>query len=246
MGVYQDVLDNAKTFKSTSQIASFLQSLINSQVDPAVNAAAAETDAVHALAQSTQTSGNMTLTVTLRNGETFTTANILYNATAATVEGAIDTAATAASVTGWTNGDISVSGTSVDDAAGLTFTFDGSSVDGINHPITVLTDVDGAGGAWGAISITTAGQSRRYALDVLISLGVLASGTIATQTSTTSNSGFAAGANATTVPQWAIRELAREMAEEDANNDTYHSVIESLLVDDRARLAQYLGNSSHL
>ena len=63
---------------------------------------------------------------------------------------------------------------------------------------------------------------------------------------TASNTAFAAGANAKTVPQWVIRDLAREMAAEDSNNDIYHSVIESLGIDDRARKAQYLGDRSQI
>ena len=243
MGVFQNVLDNAKTFKSTDQIAAFLQSKINSQVDPESNAAAAATNAVHSLAVSDQTSGNFTLTFTLRNGETFTTGNIAFNAAAATIETAIDSAATSASITGWTNGDISVSGGAVN-ANPVVFTFDGDSVSGTIHPITVLTDVDGAGGDWGAVSITTDGQSARYALDVLIALGALDDGTIATQTAAASNSGFAAGGNFNKVPGWVVRDLAREMAAEDDNNNTYHSVVESVPMDDKARKAQYLGNSS--
>ena len=125
MGVFADLLANAKTFKSTDQIAAFLQSLINSQVDPEVNSAAAATDAVQTWAVSTQTSGNCTLTVLFRNGETFTTGNIAFNAAAATVESAIDSAATSASITGWTNGDISVSGGAVNVGATV-LTFDGS------------------------------------------------------------------------------------------------------------------------
>lgn len=246
MGVFQDLIDNAKSIPARSQTVAFLQSKINSQLDPASNAAAEATDAVHDVAQATQTGGNMTLTVTLRNGETFTTGNIAYNANAATVESAIDSAATSASITGWTNGDISVSGTAVNNADNIVLTFDGDSVSGANHPVTVLNDVDGSGGDWGAVTITTPGQSERYALNVLIALGALDDGTIAAQTASVSNSGFAAGSNIENVPQWLIRDLGREMAAEDGNNDTYHTLVESLAIQDKARLAQYLGSSSHL
>lgn len=242
MGVFQDLLDNAITFQTSDQIGAWLSSKIASQVDPEANAAAAETDAVHTLAESTQTSGGADLTFTLRNGETFDVA-ITFEDAAATVETAIDVAATAASITGWTNGDISVSGTAVDDG-GLVFTFDGDSVSGINHPVTTLADDDGAGGAWGALTLTTAGQSARYALDVLIALGALDDGTIAAQTDTASNSGFALGVNSGKVPGWVIYALAREAAAEDANNDTYHTIVEVFPFDDRARKAQYLGGSS--
>jgi hypothetical protein len=246
MGVFQDLLDNAKTFKSTSQLASFIQAKINSQLDPGASAAAAATNAVHTIATSTQTSGNMTLTVTLRNGETFTTGSILFSATAATIETAIDSAATTASITGWTNGDITVTGGAVN-VAPVVLTFDGASVSGANHVLTVLNDVDGAGGAWGAVTLTTAGQTVRRALDVLIALGALDDGTIPVQSlSQASNSAVVAGANIEKLPQWALRCLARELAEEDGNNDIYHSVIESLSIQDKARKAQRLGESSEV
>ena len=61
---------------------------------------------------------------------TITTAAIAYDAAAATIESAIDTAA--ASVSGWTNGDIAVTGGPLDTAA-VTLTFSGSSVSGQSH-----------------------------------------------------------------------------------------------------------------
>ena len=247
MGVFQDFLDNAKTFKSTDPVARFVQQIINRQLDPALPSAAGATDAVHSVATSTQTSGNMTLTVTLRNGETFTTGNIAYNANAAAVESAIDSAATTASITGWTNGDISVSGTAVDNGP-IVLTFDGSSVAGIAHPVTVLTDVDGAGGAWGAVSITTKGQTIRRALGVLFALSVLDDATVPEQSADVSVSGVAIGSSDRygKFPQGILRDIAREAAAEDDNNNTYHTIIESLGIQDRARKAQRLGNSSEL
>lgn len=244
MGVFQDCLDNAKTFKATDQLAAFLQSKINSQVDPEANAAAAATNSVHDIAQSTQTSGNCTLTVTLRDGQTFTTGNIAFNAAAATIETAIDSAATSASIVGWTNGDITVSGTAINNADNIVLTFDGDSVSGAAHPVTVLNDVDGAGGAWGAVTITTRGQTVRRALDVMIALGVVDDGTIPEQDAAATTTAFAVGPNYGKFPGWAARALARELAVEDDNNDTYHAFVESLPMDDKARKAQYLGGSS--
>ena len=89
----------------------------------------ATTDEIQEIAQyaTNPIGGTFTLTFTV-NGETFTTAAIAYNASAATVETAIDVAATALPVTSWTNGDISVSGGDLTTAA-LTLTFDGTSVD---------------------------------------------------------------------------------------------------------------------
>ena len=122
------------------------------------------------------------------------------------------------------------------------------SVGGKNIPdLVVVNDVDGAGGAWGAVAKTTAGQTRRYALDVLIALGVLSSGTIAEQSlSQAANNAFAKGANADKAPQWAVRELLREMAAEDENNDIYHSAVAVLEIQDKAVLSEYLGDSSEI
>lgn len=250
MGVFQDLLDNAKTFNSNAPVARYLKSLIARQLDPAIDSDFSAKDAVHTVAQSTQTSGNFTLTVALRlyaSGiqETFTTGNIAFNAAAATIESAIDTAATAASITGWTNGDISVAGGAVN-AAAWTLTFDGTSVDELCHDVSVITDVDGAGGAWGAVTRTTPGQSLRRAFAVLNALGVLDDGTIPPQSADAYNTAVAI-MNADKYgkfPQNVLRALVREMAEEDANNNTYHSVIETLSIDDKARLAEFLGKSS--
>jgi hypothetical protein len=76
------------------------------------------------------TAGNFTLTIEVNHNDgttdTFTTAAIAFDAAAATIETAIDVAATAASVTGWTNGDIAVAGGPLD-AADVTLTSTGSN-----------------------------------------------------------------------------------------------------------------------
>jgi len=92
----------------------------------------ATTDEVQSIAQyaTNPIGGTFTLTFALvgTNGN-FTTAAIAYDASAATVETAIDVAATAAGFVGWTNGDISVSAAVTDLTDGaLTLTFDGTSV----------------------------------------------------------------------------------------------------------------------
>jgi len=90
---------------------------------------AATTDEVQEIATYTidPIGGTFTLTLNLDGEAAFTTAAIAYNASAATVETAIDVAATAAGVAGWSNGDISVSGGDLTTAA-LVLTFDGTSV----------------------------------------------------------------------------------------------------------------------
>jgi len=110
--------------------------------------------------------GNFTITITLNSGEAFTTASILFSANAATIEGAIDTAATSASVVGWTNGDISVSGGSLA-TADIILTYDGASVAGLNHSVAVATDVDLTTGTLDVFSTTTIGHPVAGALQLL-------------------------------------------------------------------------------
>lgn len=248
MGVIQDMLDNAQSIRSGEPVDRYLRSLLTRQVDPEVPGVAMPSDARHTLTPATMTGGNFTLTFTLRNGETFTTGNIAFNASAATVETAINEQASGV-VTGWTNGDISVTGGPVNGAFDTAFNFTGNSVSEANHPITVLNDVDGTGGSWGTInkgSSTLAGQSARYAMGVLIALGVLDDATFPEQSAPASNSAYAIASEDryNKFPGDVLTGLAREMAAEDANNDSYHSLIASLGIQDKAPKAQLLGGSS--
>ncbi len=101
-------------------------------------------DSVHIIGTDAtdHTGGDFTLTVELFNGETFTTAAIAFDATAAETETAIDVAATAAAITGWVNGHISVAASGIDLQDGtLTLTFDGASVDtDTSHVLTTMAD----------------------------------------------------------------------------------------------------------
>jgi len=90
--------------------------------------------------------GNFTLTINVTTDDAFTTANILYDANQVQVEGAIDTAATTASVPNWTNGDITVALVGDLTANAASFTYDGNSVDATNQVELIATDVDLAGG----------------------------------------------------------------------------------------------------
>jgi hypothetical protein len=246
MGVYAQLNAQTKTFNGGSPLGTWLASKLakagqGGSVDPPVPAAAAATNGVYDVAQATQTSGNMTLTVSVRqaNGvvESATTANILFSAVAATVESAIDTALTGV-VTGWTNGDVSVSGTAVNNADNIVLTFDGTSVAGRTVTV-VLNDVDGAGGAWGAVTVTTEGQTERAALGVLIALNVVTP-TVARQDASTSNVSFVDSENRNhNVPTNIVKALMREAAAEDANNSSYHS-IDAALFDsqDRSKMVE--------
>lgn len=104
-------------------------------------------DEVQVLAQYIRAPSGGTYTITLDDDADaacpVTTAAIAYDATAATIEAAIDTAMTAAGYTSWTNGDVSVteSGTAGISDGTVTLTFDGTSVDEKNWLPTVI---DGA------------------------------------------------------------------------------------------------------
>ena len=177
MGIFANFLANAVSVDKTDDITA-LDRRVKNEMDRIIALGDADAPAamqganeVQSWATSTHTSGNATLGFTLENGETFTTGNIAFNAAAATIESAIDSAATAASITGWTNGDISVSGGAVN-ANPTVFTFDGTSVANTNPALIVVTDVDGSGGAFGAMSQTTSGQAQRDALAVIDNLGL--------------------------------------------------------------------------
>lgn len=180
MGVITDIRNIAgkKTINPDAvdgipaRVADYLETLENITGDPAYPAALDTKDEVQSIAQfiPTVSGGDFTLTVLLDNGETFTTADIVYNASAVTIESAIDTAASG-TVTGWTNGDISVSGGDLNTAP-VVLTFDGTSVAGANHALTIAdgTGLTG-GGSMGAITETTAGQTKRTSWAVLEIIG---------------------------------------------------------------------------
>jgi hypothetical protein len=230
MGVLSDLLASPKSF--SRKVNAELDRQVAAGRDQVISAAAAA-NAVHTLAQSSQTSGNFTLTIELANGESFTTGSIAFNAAAAAVESAIDTAATSAAISGWTNGDISVSGGAVN-AAAVVITFDGSSVAGSCPVLTVLADVDGAGGAWGAITRTTAGQSQRNGWGALVALGAIAT-PLPTQREATAQN-VTEGPRLLKVPTWLLKELAQEASVEDADNGTYHAIAAILNWDGKAPL----------
>lgn len=97
------------------------------------------------------TAGTFALTIALLDFGTFTTAGIAFNADAATIQTAIDTAAIAASVPSYTNGDITVSGgTLLVAGADVLLTFDGVSVTGKAHKTPPV--VDGSGLTGGSIA----------------------------------------------------------------------------------------------
>jgi hypothetical protein len=129
-------------------------------IESAIDVACSGIDEVQSIAAhvATVSGGTFALTINLTLG-TFTTAGIAYNANAATIETAIDVAATAAGIVGWTNGDISVAGGDLVTTP-VTLTYDGASVASLNQGAVTI---DGAlltgGGSAGAVTTTTAGNS---------------------------------------------------------------------------------------
>ncbi len=181
MGIFADLLANASAIDTTLPregshriTAKRITDIIRRLGDQDYPSGMSATNEVQGIAihSGTVTSGTFTLTITLLNGVTFTTGTIAYNANAATIQSAIDTAA-AKVVQGWTNGDIAITGGPLTTTP-LVVTFSGVSVRQSNHPL--LTG-NGAslvgGGTLGAITQTTAGQPLRTAMAALIALGVL-------------------------------------------------------------------------
>ena len=173
MGALADFIANQSVYDNSDQsdgvgrsVKRYFDRLLEVQGDQAYPAAYAAINEVQSITQdlTDYTGGTFALTVTLRNGETFTTAAIVFNAAAGVIETAIDVAATALPVTGWTNGDISVSG-GILQAAGapVVLTFDGTSVAGDNHPLTVFDEALLTGGTEPAtrVTVTNEGQTTR-------------------------------------------------------------------------------------
>lgn len=117
------------------------------------------------------TGGTYTLTINLAGPLAFTTANIAYTANAATIETAIDVAATLASVPSWVNGNISVSGGPLTTTPAV-LTFDGDLVDEINHPNASISGTNLTAN-FNSTILTTAADGNP-ALAILVASGVIA------------------------------------------------------------------------
>lgn len=167
----------------------------------------------------TVTAGTPTLTITLASGKTFTTAAFAYNAAAATIQAAIDAAATAAGVSGWTNGDIVVAGGDLT-AAPVTLTFSGASVAGQKPGLTSIDGTTLVGGTAGAVSITTNGQSDRMAWALLQRFG-LVNGTVPVQGSdpTGITAGYKRGQFPFGISDQLVQDLIEEATIEDRNTN---------------------------
>jgi hypothetical protein len=200
-------------YRSLSKIISLYGDPARASTFDAINQL--QTQAIHV---ATVDGGTFTLTFTLWSGETFTTGNIAFGANAATIEGAIDSAATSASIVGWTNGDISVAGGGLGSTP-VTYTFDGTSVAGQNHDLIVVDDaLLTGGGSAGAVVKTNVGQTIRYSWALLAGLNIITAG-LPDQSDTPGalTVGAKASSNVMYPNQETLRAIALQAAIEDNN-----------------------------
>lgn len=175
MTVIATLLANAKAISDKPRTTAYWEL---SNIDRRVGAfdlepslAAANEEQSIAQFNGTVTAGTYTLTITLASGLSFTTAALQYNDSAATIQSAIDTAAAAAGVPNWANGDIVAAGGDLT-AAAVTLTFSGTSVANKNHALTAINGTL-TGGTVGAVTTITDGQSDRLAWAVLKQLSII-------------------------------------------------------------------------
>lgn len=194
----------------------------SANIGPTVKTAYAAQDEVTRIAAHTGTpvSGNYTITVEFPTlGITYTTASIAYNATAATIETALDTASPAAVP----NGDVVVS---EEGAAGLSDGYcDFTCEDAVAEiPCLIsIADVDMSGGSPGAVTRTTPGQSDRKAAMALFELNVI-SGSLWNSGEQPSLTKPASSGQSRPRFQL-IHDLAVEAAVEDGKNYIYDAVM---------------------
>ena len=227
MGIYSDILANAQSIDlgDTDGRVAIDKMLVRSlnglqaiQGDLDLPAAFDAIDEVQEIAiySGTVSGGDFTLTISLFGLDPFTTDAIAYDANAATIEAAIDTAAAAASVPDFVAGDIAVTGGPLTTTP-VVLTYSGDSVAGHNHGEVVIdgTGLTGGGSA-GDESTTTEGQTVRTAWAILVACGAIG-GTIPAQgvapTAITAATNRATNDN---LPSQAVlRALAHEAAIED-------------------------------
>jgi hypothetical protein len=184
-------------------------------------------DEVHtaAIFALTPTSGNYTINITLSDATNFITGNIAYGANSATIETAIDVAATAKPVGGWTNGDITITGGPLTTDA-VVMTFDGDSVDGLNHSATVVANVDLDGYPIpGAATTTTHGQTARTVWDAMERMGLVTGGPPAQGTDSGLSATTSRNSNAYYPRQETLQALAMQATIDDGNDDIYTTLM---------------------
>lgn len=181
MALIANFLANARGIDQTDDITALDRGIVK-ELTAAINRGDTEIPATLVAIDEIQTlsaytvahdGGDFTLTITLRNGETFTTAALGFGALEGAIETEIDIAATSAGVTDWTNGDITVTGGPLT-ADDFVLTYDGASVAGNNHTLVVLNDsLTGGTTAIPPAVTTTNGQTIRRAWGVLVVMGVI-------------------------------------------------------------------------
>jgi hypothetical protein len=161
----------------------------------------------------------------------WTTAAIAHNANAATIEAAIDTAANAASVSLWSDGDIAVTGgpLTTDD---VVLTFDGLSVGNSDHDLFMTDSRTGGVAADPLFTLTTAGQGNRPAWAVLLAYDVVR--VASRQAAVANTTQLVVGENPKRMPTAVIRELMKLTVPEDRNQGSYFSLQQALFPQDRA------------
>lgn len=183
MGILSDLLGSADTFEAEdtgNRVAGDrvtsrqLRDILREVGDFDYPTGYGSVNEVQAIAKfgGTPSGGTFTLTVTLKSAETFTTAGIAYDANAATIQAAIDTAA--ASVSGWANGDIVVGGGPLSTTP-ITLTYSGTSVAAQNHAPVSINAGSVTGGTAGAVTTTTDGQGARTAWAALKVFSIITS-----------------------------------------------------------------------
>lgn len=237
MGIFSDLLANTINLDVTLPTTALDKQVLREidqyilQGDVEYPVALVVRDEVQTIVQYTSdpSAGDFTLTFTMRNGETFVTGDIAFDATAGTIETAIDTAANGV-ITGWTDGDISVSGgTLLAAGADVLLTYDGASVAGLNH---AQATIDGAGLTGGGLdspaeNTVTEGQTNRTGWGALIVMGIAVEADVPDQGVAPSAfvSPTTPGSNANYPSQATIRALAEEASISDDNLATKTEIL---------------------
>lgn len=219
MGMFADLITNAKTFDNTptegGQQAHLLQALEELQArtgDPDVPAAFEATDEVQTIAQAESDDGTWILTIRLADGTSFSTAAMAHDLNAAGIIAAIDTASPASV----TNGHIVATGGPIG-SADVVLTFSGGTVDATNYPAVSVESsllLAAAPVADPEVVQTTAGQTARNALAILDYFDIISMATPPEQTDAAPT--IVAGANPSGIKPWLIRALAREAQFQDS------------------------------
>ena len=238
MGVYADFITNTTVVDKTEPQVAIDRTAYNelvrlqAELDPVRSSTFDAVDEIQNIPtyNGTVSGGNFTITIVdPADASAVVTANILYNANAATIETALDTACTG-NIAGWTNGDISVSGGDLT-TANVVLTYDGGSVDAQNIGQCTITDVDlSGGGTVTAATTTTNGQAIRYAWAVMFTLGLIAAGDLPYQGSDLAADVtlWAQPSENSQYPNAALRGVLAEQAAVDDNSSTLLAQLKTL------------------